>query len=87
MAKFLIEIPDAQAVELMAAFADYYGYQPTVTNEAGETVANPMTLNSFWTSQTAKFWNDIATAYRNKKAVEVAPTVEAFQVDLKAEPA
>lgn len=87
MAKFLIEIPDAQAAELMAAFADYYGYSPTITNEAGETVANPMSLNAFWTSKTAQYWNDVATAYRNKKANEVAPAVEKFEVDLKAEPA
>lgn len=37
-----LDIPDA-ALEIIAAAAAGYGWQPTITNDAGEVVTNPQT--------------------------------------------
>lgn len=53
------------AARVAAAFAKNYNYQATITNEEGEMVANPETLQQFIFRQREKFIKD------NIKAAEV----------------
>ena len=73
---YTIEIPDDQLAELALAVATKRGWTPTVKDENGEDVPNPITPNAVLTEATRVFWQNELDAYRAEKAKPVVEPLE-----------
>jgi len=73
---YTIEIPDDQLAELALAVATKRGWTPTVKNENGKDVPNPITSNAVLTEATRVFWQDEIAAYRHRQAHQAVEVPE-----------
>jgi hypothetical protein len=82
MANITIKVPDNSISDLVDAFAEEYGYQSTVTNEAGEQVQNLQTKAQFAREQVLNFIRNVYQSNRIKKATDNASKTEADEVKI-----
>lgn len=71
-----VSMPDEVMLLAVEAICVAYKYQPTVLNDGGETIANPVGPGTFAIQKIVDFCTDHVQSYGPKKAAKIASDAE-----------
>lgn len=71
MASINFDLQDQKDVKTIAAIAALLNYQPTILDENGNPVTNPMTSEQFAKKMTRKWWRELRLSHAVEPLMKV----------------